>query len=155
MQIHIVAIGNRMPTWVGQAFGEYAKRMPSHCRLQLHELPAHKRTKGADITRLLNDECTRILAATPKGCRIIALERTGRPIDTGQLVTAFRGWLSDGQDVALWIGGPEGLGELCIKRSDELWSLSPLTLAHSLARVLLVEQLYRAWSIIDGQPYHR
>ena len=84
MRIHVIAIGNRMPAWVETAFAEYAKRMPAHRRLRLHEVPARKRTKGVDIERLLKDECARIQAATPKGCYVVALERTGRELDTGE-----------------------------------------------------------------------
>ncbi len=155
MQIHIFAIGERMPSWVDEAYREYAKRMPAHCRLTLHEVPARKRNKGADIKRLLSDEGARLLAAVPDGCKIIALERTGRPIDTRQLASTLRSWLNESRDIALLIGGPEGLSRSCIERSHEQWSLSRLTLAHSFVRVLVAEQLYRAWSIIHGRPYHR
>ncbi len=155
MRIHVIAIGNRMPAWVDTAFAEYAKRMPAHYRLRLHEVPARKRTKGVDIERLLKDECARIQAATPKGCHVIALERTGRELNTAELAMALQSWLDQRQDVALWIGGPEGLAAACVATSHEQWSLSRLTLAHSLVRVLVAEQLYRAWSIIEGHPYHR
>lgn len=155
MHIHIITVGSRAPVWVDQAYAEYAKRMPPHVRLQLQEVPAPKRTKGADLRRLLRDESERVLAATPTGAHTIALERTGRPLDTQGLALAMSSWLQQGRDVALWIGGPDGLAPECIARAHEQWSLSPLTLAHPLVRVLLVEQLYRAWSIIANQPYHR
>lgn len=155
MQIHIIAVGNRMPAWVKQAYAEYAKRMPAHARLRLHEVPAQKRSKGADLRRLLRDEGERVRAATPAGARTIALERTGRPLDTQRLAAALSDWLQEGRDVAVWIGGADGLAPECLTQAQEQWSLSPLTLAHPLARVLVVEQLYRAWSIIANQPYHR
>ncbi|MFQ6021637.1 MAG: 23S rRNA (pseudouridine(1915)-N(3))-methyltransferase RlmH [Acidiferrobacterales bacterium] len=155
MQIHIIAVGHRMPEWVKEAYSEYTKRMPGSCRLRLHQIPARKRTKGTDIKRLLSDEGARILAAVPDGCRIIALERSGQPIDTDQLVARLQSWLHEGQDIALLIGGPEGLAESCLADAHEQWSLSRLTLAHPLVRVLLAEQFYRAWSIIDRRPYHR
>lgn len=155
MQIHIIAVGNRMPAWVKQAYAEYAKRMPAHARLRLHEVPAQKRSKGADLRRLLRDEGERVRAATPAGARTIALERTGRPLDTQRLAAALSDWLREGRDVAVWIGGADGLAPECLTQAQEQWSLSPLTLAHPLARVLVVEQLYRAWSIIANQPYHR
>jgi 23S rRNA (pseudouridine1915-N3)-methyltransferase len=155
VQIHVIAVGNRMPAWVKQAYAEYAKRMPAHARLRLHEVPARKRSKGADLGRLLRDEGERVRAATPAGARTIALERTGRPLDTQELAVALSDWLRDGRDVALWIGGADGLAPECLTQAQEQWSLSPLTLAHPLARVLVVEQLYRAWSIIANQPYHR
>jgi 23S rRNA (pseudouridine1915-N3)-methyltransferase len=155
VQIHIIAVGNRMPAWVDQAYAEYAKRMPAHARFRLQEVPAQKRSKGADLGRLLRDEGERVLAATPAGARTIALERTGRPLDTQGLAMALNAWLQEGRDVALWIGGADGLAPECLAHAHEQWSLSPLTLAHPLARVLVVEQLYRAWSIIANQPYHR
>ncbi len=155
MQIHIIAVGNRMPAWVNQACTEYAKRMPAHARLRLQEVPARKRSKGADLGRLLRDEGERVLAATPAGARTIALERTGRSLDTERVAAALSAWLREGRDVAFWIGGADGLAPECLARAHEQWSLSPLTLAHPLARVLVVEQLYRAWSIVANQPYHR
>ena len=144
-----------MPAWVNQAYTEYAKRMPAHLRLRLQEVPARKRSKGADLGRLLRAEGERVLAATPTGARTVALERSGRPLDTQKLALALNDWLREGRDVAVWIGGADGLAPECLARANEQWSLSPLTLAHPLARVLLVEQLYRAWSIIANRPYHR
>ena len=155
MRIHIIAVGNRMPAWAEQAYLEYAKRMPSHCSLQLHQIPAAKRRKGFDINQALSNECSRIMASVPKDCQLIALTRAGRQVDTRQLASALQSWLSQGRDTAILIGGPDGLDEACIKAASDQWSLSPLTLAHRLALVLLAEQLYRAWSIVDGHPYHR
>ncbi len=155
MRIHIIAVGNRMPAWAKQAYLEYAKRMPSYCSLQLHEIRAAKRRKGLDINQVLSDECSRIMASVPKDCQLIALTRTGRQVDTKQFATALQSWLLQGRDTAILIGGPDGLHEACIKAASDQWSLSPLTLAHRLVLVLLAEQLYRAWSIVDGHPYHR
>jgi 23S rRNA (pseudouridine1915-N3)-methyltransferase len=155
MQIYIIAVGDRMPGWVNQACTDYLKRMPAHARVHLHQLRPRKRGKGADIRRILQDECARILAATPAGCRTIALERTGTQMDTERLAGLMRRWFADACDVALWIGGPEGLSDECIRRAQERWSLSSLTIAHPIVRVLLAEQLYRSWSIIAGRPYHR
>ncbi|OGI43452.1 MAG: 23S rRNA (pseudouridine(1915)-N(3))-methyltransferase RlmH [Candidatus Muproteobacteria bacterium RBG_16_65_31] len=155
MQIHIIAVGTRMPAWVEAGYGEYAKRMPRECRLVLREIPAGRRAKGADIARLVREEGARQLAAVPAGARVVALERTGRELDTGGLAAALERQLASGTDLALLIGGPEGLSEECRKRADETWSLSKLTLAHPVARVVVAEQIYRAWSIIKGLPYHR
>jgi len=104
VRIHIIAVGSRMPPWVEAAYGEYAKRMPAHCRLKLHEISAARRPKGADIARALRDECIRVRAAVPPGCRVIALERTGRQRDTGQIASALRSWFAQGQDTAFMIG---------------------------------------------------
>lgn len=144
-----------MPVWAEQAYLEYAKRMPSFCSLQLHEIPAAKRRKGTDISQALNDECSRIRASIPKDCRLIALTRNGHQVNSKQLAVTLQSWLSQGADTAILIGGPDGLAESCIEAASDQWSLSSLTLAHRLALVLLAEQLYRAWSIVDGHPYHR
>ena len=155
MRIHIVAVGDRMPAWVEVGYQEYAKRLPHECRLVLHEIPAGRRAKGSDLKRIVEQEGARQLATIPVGARIIALDRGGRQRDTEQLAVELKKRLAGGQDLALFIGGPEGLAPACLKRADEVWSLSLLTLAHPLVRVVLAEQLYRAWSIVNNLPYHR
>ncbi len=155
MQIHLIAVGKGMPAWVEAGYAEYAKRLRGECRLVLHEIPAGRRVKGADIARLVNDEGARCLAAVPKGARVIALERDGRALSTQELAHKLRDWLAQGRTVALLIGGPEGLARACLDQADETWSLSALTLPHPLVRVLVAEQLYRAWSILKNLPYHR
>jgi len=155
MQIHLIAVGRKMPSWVDQAYDEYARRMPRHCSMRLVEINAGKRSRSADVARINREEGERLLQAIPNGSRVIALERSGREKSTEQLALSMEKWLAGGQDVALLVGGPEGLSEACLKRADECWSLSKLTLAHPLVRVVLAEQLYRAWSIIANLPYHR
>jgi 23S rRNA (pseudouridine1915-N3)-methyltransferase len=155
MQIHIIAVGERMPEWVQAGYAEYAKRLPHECRLSLHEIPAGKRSKGADLTRLTRDEGTRLLAAIPAGSRVVALDRNGRAQDTAALARRIEKQLGEGQDLALLIGGPEGLAPECLAAAHERWSLSQLTLAHPVVRVVLAEQLYRAWSVLKNLPYHR
>ena len=155
MRIHILAVGDRMPEWVETGYAEYAKRLPRECRLVLHEIPAGKRGKNADLARLTADEGQRLLAAVPKGARVIAFDRAGRELDTDGLAAALRTQLGRGSDLALLIGGPEGLSDECLAAADERWSLSRLTFAHPVVRVVLAEQLYRAWSIIGNKPYHR
>ncbi len=144
-----------MPAWVEAGYNEYAKRLPQQCRLRLHEIPARKRSKAADIDRLVRDEGVRLLAAVPPGCYVIALERTGKLLSTEQLAGHLQSWMAESTEPALLIGGPDGLARLCIERADVTWSLSALTLPHPLVRVLLAEQLYRAWSIVHNLPYHR
>lgn len=155
MNIHLIAVGDKMPRWVQDGYAEYAKRLPAECSLQLVEITPGKRGKHSDIARTIRDEGERMLAAIPKGARVIALEVTGRAWTTEQLASQVEGWLAGGRDIALLVGGPEGLAEPCRQRADQQWSLSPLTLPHPLVRVLLSEQLYRAWSILRGHPYHR
>jgi 23S rRNA (pseudouridine1915-N3)-methyltransferase len=143
-----------MPGWVGEGFREYAGRMPRECRLELKEIPLGRRGKGADTSRAVAEEGRRMMAAA-EGCARVCLDVRGRAVDTPDLARRMEGWMGDGRDVALLIGGPDGLDPACLEGADWRWSLSPLTLPHALVRVLVAEQLYRAWSILAGHPYHR
>jgi len=155
MDILLIAVGTKMPAWVNEAYQEYAGRMPRHCGLKLIEIQAGKRRRNADIRRINREEGERLLKAVPPAARVIALERTGSQKSTEQLSAAMQGWLSEGRDVAFMIGGPEGLDKTCLQRADECWSLSKMTFAHPVVRVVFAEQVYRAWSIIANLPYHR
>lgn len=155
MRIHLIAVGSPMPTWVEAGFTEYAVRLPRECALHLTEIPAVRRGKKADVERVLREEGKRILAAIPSGTRVIALDVAGRQWDTGQLASQLAAWLRDGRDVTLLIGGPEGLDSACRNRAETAWSLSSLTFPHTLIRIMVAEQLYRAWSILHNHPYHR
>ena len=155
MRIHLIAVGQRMPAWVEQGYQEYAKRMNVECQLQLVELAPGKRGKGMDVERAMRDEGKRMLQAIPKGALVIALDQRGKDWDTLELSTQMSDWLSLGRDVALLIGGPEGLAEECYALAERKWSLSRLTLPHPMVRILVAEQLYRAWSILKNHPYHR
>lgn len=155
MILHLLAVGTRMPSWVEQGYREYAGRLPPECALRLTEIPPGKRTKGADLARLRRQEGERLLAAIPSAARVLALEVQGRPWDTETLSRQMASWMQDGRDVALLVGGPEGLDQACRERADQCWSLSPLTLPHPLVRIVVAEQLYRAWSLLQGHPYHR
>jgi len=155
MDIKLIAVGTRMPAWVTEGYREYARRLPHECGLQLIEIPLGQRPRSGSVQRAVAEEGKRMLAATGAGPRVIALDVTGRGWSTGQLAEQLRLWLQDGRDVALLVGGPDGLAPGCLQRAEQRWSLSPLTLPHPLVRVVLAEQLYRAWSIINGHPYHR
>jgi 23S rRNA (pseudouridine1915-N3)-methyltransferase len=155
MQIHIIAVGNRMPVWIEAGYQEYARRLPRECRLVLHEITAGRRGKGADLRRLIEQEGQRQLAAVPRGARIVTLDRSGKQLDTEALAAELNIRLASSEHLALLIGGPEGLAPECLKQADESWALSRLTMAHPVVRVVLAEQLYRAWSIIKNLPYHR
>ena len=155
MNIHLLAVGNKMPDWVNKGYNEYAKRLNDDVRLKLVEISPGKRGKNADLPRIKKQEGEKILAAIPKGSLVVALEVQGRSWSTEELSQQLDNWLHGGQDVALLVGGPEGLSEACVSRADVKWSLSPLTLPHPLVRVLLSEQLYRAYSILKNHPYHR
>ena len=119
MQIHVVAVGTRMPTWVNQAYQEYAKRLPAQFRLQLREVAPGRRGKNADIERVLRDEGARLLAAVPRGCRVVALERNGRQMDTPGLAAELTAHCARGEDLALLIGGPEGLAPQCRLQAEK------------------------------------
>ena len=155
MRIHLIAVGSRLDAWVYQGYEEFAKRLPTDCALQLIEIPALKRGKNADIARIIRDEGQKMLAALPKGAKVIALDVQGKQQNTQELAATLAEWLQIGQDVALLVGGPEGLWPECLARADEKWSLSKLTLPHPLVRIVVAEQFYRAWSILKNHPYHR
>lgn len=155
MKIHMLAIGERMSSWVRDGTNEYAKRLPPRMRLNVREVRAGRRVKGADIPRLVREEGARLLAAVPKGAYVVALDRRGHALTTEALAAELNAQLHRGGDLALLVGGPEGLSAECFARADARWSLSPLTLAHPLVRVVVAEQVYRAWSILENLPYHR
>lgn len=155
MHLTLYAVGNKMPAWVSQGFNEYSRRFPRDMSFNLVEIPPGKRGKNADIARILDKEGELTLAAIPKGNRIITLEVEGKPWTTPQLANNLSKWQLDGRDVALLVGGPEGLAPACIAASEQKWSLSPLTLPHPMVRIIVAESLYRAWSINNNHPYHR
>lgn len=144
-----------MPQWVTQGYQEFAKRLPRECTLKLIEIPAEHRGKNADLKRILQREGERMLNAIPKQADVIALDVKGAAWSTESLSQKMSNWLANGKDIALLIGGPEGLASQCQERANMAWSLSPLTLPHPLVRVVIAEQLYRAWSILNNHPYHR
>jgi 23S rRNA (pseudouridine1915-N3)-methyltransferase len=154
MQIQVVAVGNKMPSWVVEGVNEYIKRFPADCRLSFIEVAPSKR-KTANIKKVVFEEGQKCLHAVPKGNRIIALEVLGKPWTTSQLAKQLDTWKMDGRDVSLLIGGPEGLSDECKSAAHQYWSLSPLTLPHPMVRVIVAEALYRAWSITQNHPYHR
>jgi 23S rRNA (pseudouridine1915-N3)-methyltransferase len=155
VQVHLLAVGTRMPAWVETAFADYAGRLPHELRLRLREIPAPVRGKGADIPRLRQQEGEKLLKALPRDAEVIALDERGSALDTRGWAAALARWLPSGRDTALLIGGPDGLAPEVLARADQRWSLSPLTLPHPLVRVLVAEQLYRAWTLHVGHPYHR
>lgn len=155
MRINLIAVGTRMPVWVEAGVDEYRKRLPPELSLQIREIPLGKRGKNADIARAIAQEGDAMLAAIGARDRVVALEVKGKAWSTEQLAQQLSAWQMGGDDVALLVGGPDGLAPNCQARANERWSLSPLTLPHPLVRVLLAEQLYRAWTINNNHPYHR
>ncbi|OGT41193.1 MAG: 23S rRNA (pseudouridine(1915)-N(3))-methyltransferase RlmH [Gammaproteobacteria bacterium RIFCSPHIGHO2_12_FULL_40_19] len=155
MQINIIAVGKNMPTWVSDGYAEYANRMPSDYRVQLIEISPEKRMKNSDIVKIIALEEAKISAAIQKGSYCIALDRIGKTGDTKTLAKRLQTWHDSQQEICFVIGGPEGLSEAFLKNADEIWSLSAMTLPHPLVRIVLSEQIYRAWSITINHPYHR
>ncbi len=155
MQLIIAAVGHKMPGWIETGFAEYAKRMPPECRLHLKEIKPVDRSGSKTAETVMTLERTRIESAIPKGSRIIALDEHGKDITTVQLSQYLLQWQQDGRDVTFVIGGADGLDAGFKGAADMLVRISSLTLPHGMVRVLLAEQLYRAWSITQNHPYHR
>lgn len=155
MRIRLIAVGTKMPDWVNEGFEEYRKRLNQDVTLELVEIPAGKRGKNADVDRITDKEGEQMLAAVHPSDYVITLDVQGKRLSTEKLAQQLEKLLQQGNHVALLIGGPEGLAPQCRSKARESWSLSDLTLPHPLVRVLIAEQLYRAWSILKGHPYHR
>lgn len=155
MKIKLLAVGTRMPSWVTEGYNEYAKRLPHDMALELIEVPLGARGKNADIQRAMQKEGEVILSQIDKKDHVIALEVKGQNWTTEKLAQNMSRWQMDGLTVALLVGGPDGLNDSCRARANQLWSLSALTLPHPIVRVLLAEQIYRAWTVTQNHPYHR
>lgn len=155
MKLHLLAVGQKMPGWVSDGFQTYAKRLPRECALHLSEIAPATRTKNGHAKQWQQEEGQRLLKQIPADHQVIALEVTGKSWSTENLAEEMQQWQADGRDISLLIGGPDGLSPACLARADKKWSLSPLTLPHPLVRIVVAEQLYRAWSLINNHPYHR
>ncbi len=142
-----------MPGWVDEAVAEYCSRITPPLQVEWRALPLAARTRRGDSRRWREEEGEKLLAATPKDSEIVALEVGGRQLSSEELASKMGGWIDETQDVTLWIGGPDGLDPDL--KPHWRWSLSSLTMAHPVVRVVLAEQIYRAWSIRAGLPYHR
>lgn len=155
MQLIIAAVGHKMPAWIETGFQEYAKRMPAECKLVLKEIKPVDRASNKNAESVMVQERTRIEAVLPKGGRMIALDERGQDLTTMQMSQLLTQWQQQGGDVTFVIGGADGLDAELKKNADMLMRISSLTLPHGMVRVLLAEQLYRAWSITQNHPYHR
>lgn len=155
MKLRVIAVGTRMPDWVQAAWHDFAKRMPKDCALELHEIKADARTQGRTVPQMMHAEAQRIEAAIPAHALRVILDEHGQDVTTMALAGHLKAWQATGSDVALIIGGPDGLDPALKQTARETLRLSSLTLPHAMVRVLLAEQIYRAWSILAGHPYHR
>ncbi|KAF0192379.1 MAG: 23S rRNA (pseudouridine1915-N3)-methyltransferase [Gammaproteobacteria bacterium] len=155
MRIDLISVGQRMPGWVADGFNEFAQRLPRECALHLVEIPAVKRAGGVNEQKAMAMEGARMLAAVPDNALVVALDVNGESFSSAALSGRLDQWLHSGCNVALLVGGADGLAPACLTRAGQRWSLSPLTLPHMLVRILVAEQIYRAWSILKNHPYHR
>ncbi|MDJ0750118.1 MAG: 23S rRNA (pseudouridine(1915)-N(3))-methyltransferase RlmH [Woeseiaceae bacterium] len=155
MHIRLLAVGDRQPSWVDDAFGKYSTRLPREWKFRLDVIPTVRRRKNDRSRQAMEAEGESILARLEPAEQVVMLDERGRQLDSKGLAGKLSGWQGDGRDLCFVIGGPDGLSGACRQRADFSWSLSPLTLPHGLVRVLLAEQLYRAWSLQTGHPYHR
>ncbi len=155
MKLLVVAVGQRQPAWADAAWADFAKRFPPEMRLELKALKAEPRNAGKTAAQCMAAEAQRFEAALPKGIRRIVLDERGTRLTSLQLAERMKAWREEGRDAALLIGGPDGLDADVKATGDETLRLSDLTLPHAFARVLLAEALYRAWSVLEGHPYHR
>ena len=155
MKLLLVAVGTRMPSWVEAGFNDFAKRMPRELPVQLVEVKAEPRTTGKTVEAMMAAEAARIEAALPPRCRRLILDERGEDLSTRALARRLAAWQNEGDDVALIVGGPDGLDPALKSTAHETMRLSSLTLPHALVRVMLAEALYRAWSLSKNHPYHR
>ncbi len=155
MRFIVAAVGQRPPRWVSDAWNEYVRRMPPNLPIELREIPLGHRGKNPDINRAQAEESKRLLGAAPERSRRIALVIEAQPWSTEHLAERMQSWMHEGSDICFMIGGPDGLAPACLDAAEERWSLGPMTLPHALARVILAEQLYRAFSMLSNHPYHR
>lgn len=155
MKARLIAVGEGAPGWVAEGFAEYRKRLSHWLPLELTEITPGLRGKGRDAARAMQDEGARVLAAVPKGARVVLLDGGGKPHSSEQLAVRLEHWRAGGQDLAFLIGGPEGHAPEVRAAAAESWALGPATLPHMLVRLIVAEQLYRAASILANHPYHR
>ncbi len=155
MKTSLVAVGPKMPGWVVEAYRDYEKRLPKELKPQLKELALAQRSKKSNSEKIKQDEGRAILQLLPENEFVVALEVKGASWSTENLAHHLDRWRMEGHNVSFVIGGPDGLSQECLQRANCLWSLSALTLPHPLVRVIFIEQLYRAWSLLQNHPYHK
>lgn len=155
MKIRLIAVGTKMPGWVESGVAEYQKRLPSDFSLSIQEIPLASRSKNSSVAAAMQKESQALQDACGKNDYIVALDVEGKSLSTPKLAEQFNKHRDNGQNISLLVGGPDGLTKECLESADARWSLSALTFPHPIVRVVLVEQIYRVWSILNNHPYHR
>lgn len=155
MHIRLIAVGDRQPGWVDDAFDNYSARFPREWKFRIDRIATARRSKNNKTQNAIDAECEQILTRIKTNEQVILLDERGKQLTSQALATRLLDWQADGRDLCFVIGGPDGVADGCRQRADTSWSLSDLTLPHGLARVLFAEQMYRAWSLQAGHPYHR
>ena len=155
MHIRLLAVGDRQPAWVDDAYKSYAERFPREWKFRLDTIPTVRRRKNDKTSQAMEAEGEQVIARLQDAEQVVLLDERGKSLSSEGLASKLADWQRDGRDLCLIIGGPDGVPDACRRRADFTWSLSSMTLPHGLARVLVAEQLYRAWSIRSGHPYHR
>ena len=154
VEICIISVSSRQPDWINDGFTSYATRLKSNYKIQLLDVPILTRSKNMNLEKAIEKEGQLVLKKIPNNAFVIALDALGESFDTNQLANNLRSW-TEFKKIFFLIGGPDGLSEACLTRADKIWSLSSLTFPHGLVRILVIESLYRAYSINLGHPYHR
>ncbi|NKB47572.1 MAG: 23S rRNA (pseudouridine(1915)-N(3))-methyltransferase RlmH [Legionellales bacterium] len=155
MRIQLIAVGQKMPAWVQTGWQDYCQRLPKSFQLQLIEIPLAKRHSRSPIQPLIQQEGTAITQAIPSSAYVMALDQRGQSLTSEQLARKIETMQLTHSQLALLVGGPDGLAPDCLTQADFIWSLSPLTLPHPLVRLVVAETIYRSWSILQRHPYHR
>ncbi|MGB0133302.1 23S rRNA (pseudouridine(1915)-N(3))-methyltransferase RlmH [Dokdonella sp.] len=155
MRTRLISVGERMPAWVSEGFAEYAKRLSRELPIELTEIPLGNRGKSRDPVKAKADEGSAVLATLGSDIHVVALDGRGKPWSSEQLAENLATWRMQARDLAILIGGPDGHAAEVMARANQTWSLGPLTLPHMIVRLIVIEQLYRASTILAGHPYHR
>jgi 23S rRNA (pseudouridine1915-N3)-methyltransferase len=155
LNIELLAAGTKPPDWIQEGVSQYQKRMRRECTLEIREIAIAKRGKNDSTEQFRQEEEKRIRQHIKKGARIISLDSGGTMMSTEELSQKLKRWMREYGRIQMLVGGPDGLSQGCLDMADESWSLSRLTFPHFLVRVLVAEQLYRAWSLLNNHPYHK
>ncbi|MDA1063562.1 MAG: 23S rRNA (pseudouridine(1915)-N(3))-methyltransferase RlmH [Proteobacteria bacterium] len=155
MHIRLLAVGERQPSWVDDAAANYSGRFPREWKFRIDCVPTARRSKSNNAQNAMDVEAEQLLLRIKSNEQVVLLDEKGTQHSSQALATRLSEWQTDGRDLCFIIGGPDGVADACRQRADAVWSLSSLTLPHGLARVLFLEQMYRAWSLQNGHPYHR